>query len=400
MPTQPFFVSEKPTTPQQPTSSPPKLAPPRSKFGRIRAQCVKELAQFRRDRLTVALAIFLPLATLLIFGFAIRLETKDIPIVVQDFSITPTSRNYVAQLFATNQFQPTPWKGQDPIHDALEPGLAKAAVIIPPDFERQIKSDRPTTVQVLIDGTDANNARLIQNSIRATTNSFLSSAGLQPNRMNRVAARTRLWFNPGRKESLYIVPGVFGVILWIYPSLLAAIAMVREKERGTILQVYASSLSAAELLLGKGLAYFMIGIAQAIGVITLGALLFRLWFAGDPTPLLVGTLLYLGTSVMFGLLVGTRAANQNAAVQGVATIGFLTALLLSGFIYPLSNIPFPLSLISAVLPARYYIEICRDAFVRGTGWLGIWYAPLMITVVGLFFFNIARRVLSRMQLPD
>lgn len=367
---------------------------------RILAQCKKELAQFSRDRLTVALAIVLPLATLLIFGFAIRLQTKDIPIVVQDFSMTPTSRSYVAQLFATNQFQPTKWSGQDPINDAIEKGIAKAAVIIPPDFERQVKAEKPTTIQVLIDGTDANNARLIQNSIKATTNNFLTRSGLAPPNVNRINTNTRLWFNPGRKESLYIVPGVFGVILWIFPSLLAAIAMVREKEAGTILQVYTSSLTAPELILGKLLAYFIVALAQALFVITLGAILFQLWFAGDPTPFLLGTLLYLGTSVMFGLLIGVRTSTQNAAVQGVATIGFLTALLLSGFIYPLSNIPFPLSLISAVLPARYYIELSRDAFVRGTGWPGIWYAPLAIAAVGLFLFNVSRRALSRMQLPE
>lgn len=367
---------------------------------RILAQCKKELAQFRRDRLTMALAIVLPLATLLIFGFAIRLETKDIPIVVQDFSITPTSRSYVAQLFTTNQFQATEWTGKDPINDAIGKGIAKAAVIIPPDFERQVKAGQPATIQVLIDGTDANNARLIQNSIKATTNHFLTRLGLAPTDIARINTNTRLWFNPGRKESLYIVPGVFGVILWIFPSLLAAIAMVREKEAGTILQVYTSSLTSAELILGKLLAYFIVALAQAIFVITLGAILFQLWFAGDPTPFLLGTLLYLGTSVMFGLLIGVRAATQNAAVQGVATIGFLTALLLSGFIYPLSNIPFPLSLISAVLPARYYIELSRDAFVRGTGWPGIWYAPLAIAAVGLFFFNVSRKALSRMQLKD
>lgn len=366
---------------------------------RIWIQCVKELAQFRRDRLTVALAIVLPLATLLIFGYAIRLETKDIPIVVQDLDNSPLSRRYVEQLFATNQFQPTPWSGSNSATAALDRGIAKAAVILPPDFGSDIKSDRPSTVQVLIDGTDANNARLIQNSIKATTNAFLSSTGLQP-RLGEVVARTRLWFNPGRKESLYIVPGVYGVILWVYPSLLAAIAMVREKERGTILQVYASSMSASELILGKGLAYWLVGVAEAVVVILLGSLLFQVGFAGDPTPFLVGNVVFLAAAVMFGLMIGIRAANQNAAVQAVATTGFLTALLLSGFIYPLSNIPFPLSLISNVVPARYYIQLSRDAFVRGTGWVGVWFVPLIIGAIGLFFFNVARRVLSRMQLPD
>lgn len=366
---------------------------------RIWSQCIKELAQFLRDRLTVALAILLPLATLFIFGFAIRLEAKDISIVVQDFDISPLSRTYIEQLFATNQFQPTQWSGNDPVRDALDRGIAKAALVIPPDFAREIKAGKPSTVQVLIDGTDANNARVIQNSIKATTSAFLRSSGLQQSK-TRVVARTRLWFNPGRKESLYIVPGIYGVVLWVYPSLLAAIAMVREKERGTILQVYASSLSATELLLGKGLAYFFVGICEAFFIIILGSLLFRLGFAGDPTPLVIGTLIFLATSVMFGLLIGTRSSNQNTAVQGVATVGFLTALLLSGFIYPLHNIPFPLSALSNIIPARYYIELSRDAFVRGTGWSGVWFIPLILALLCMLIFNAARRALSRMQLPD
>jgi ABC-2 type transport system permease protein len=366
---------------------------------RIWSQCIKELAQFRRDRLTVALAILLPLATLFIFGFAIRLETKDIPVVIQDFDISPISRTYIARIAATNQLRPVPWPEHKNVATALDEGIARAAIIIPPDFDRQIAQRHTSTVQVLIDGTDANNARLIQNSIRATTNAFLQQSGLQTS-VPRIDAQTRLWFNPGRHESLYIVPGVFGVILWIYPSLLAAIAMVREKERGTILQVYASSLSATELLLGKGLAYFIVGIAEAAVVMLLGALIFGLQFAGDPTPLAVGTLVFLGSSVMFGLFVGVRASNQNAAVQGVATIGFLTALLLSGFIYPLNNIPFPLSWLSNIIPARYYIVVSRDAFVRGTGWVGVWWAVLIVAVLGTLLFNVARRILSRMQLSD
>ncbi|MFB2838262.1 ABC transporter permease [Floridanema evergladense] len=368
---------------------------------RIISQCIKELAQFRRDRLTLALAILLPIATLFIYGYAIRLETRDIPIVIQDFSMTPLSRSYIEQLFATNKFAPTPGIGNGNAAGAIDRGIAKAAIIIPPDFDREIKANKPSTIQVLIDGTDANNARVIQNSIKATTQAFVRSSQLQPsNNNNNIVTRTRLWFNPGRKESLYIVPGVFGVILWIFPSLLAAIAMVREKERGTILQVYASSLTAAELLLGKLLAYFLVGVAEAIFVIILGAILFQIHLAVEPTPLIVGTLVFLMTSVMFGLMIGTRASNQNAAVQGVAFAGFTTALLLSGFIYPLTNIPFPLSLISNVIPARYYIELSRDAFVRGSGWLGVWYVPIVLFLIFLFFFNVARRNLSKMQLPD
>jgi ABC-2 type transport system permease protein len=365
---------------------------------RVLAQCVKEIAQFRRDRLTLALAFLLPFITLIIFGFAIRLESKNIPLIVQDFNHTNLSSSYIERLYATNQFISKQWSGGNPIRDAIDKGIAKVAVIIPPEFSRDIQADRSTRVQVLIDATDVNNARVIRNNIQRVTNFFMQKHGLLP--AISITARMRLWFNPGRLESLYIVPGVYGVVLWIFPSLLSAIAMVREKEKGTILQVYTSSISATELLLGKGLAYLLIAIAEALIVMLLGSIIFRVGIVGNPITLLIGTLLFLIDSVLFGLLLGVRSSNQNAAVQGVSLVGFITSLLLSGFIYPLNNIPFPLSLVPNVIPARYYIDITRDAFVRGTGFAGVWFDLIMLAALGLVFFNVSRRVLSRMQLPS
>ncbi len=366
---------------------------------RILAQCAKELVQFRRDGLTLALAFLLPFMTLLIFGFAIRLESKNIPLIVQDFDRTNLSGSYIERLYATNQFVPKQWSGVDPVRDAIDKGIAKAAVIIPPQFSRDVQARRSTVVQVLIDATDVNNARVIKNSIQRVTNFFMQVQGLLPT-TSSITPQIRLWFNPGRLEALYIVPGVYGVVLWIFPSLLTAIAMVREKEKGTILQVYASSISATELLLGKGLAYLLIAISEALVVMGLGSLIFQVGLVGDPTTLLLGTLLFLTDSVLFGLLIGVRSSNQNAAVQGISLVGFITSVLLSGFIYPLNNIPFPLSLVPNVVPTRYYIDITRDALVRGTGWTGVWLDLVMLMVLGLVFFNASRRVLSQMQLPS
>ena len=366
---------------------------------RIWTQCVKELKQFQRDRLTLALAFVLPLAMLLIFGYAIRLEAKNIPLAIQDFDRSPLSRAYIERLFATNQFQPAAWLSEGSPIDPIDRGIAKATVVIPPEFSRRITSGRSLPLQVLVDGTDVNNARVIRESVRATTNFFLRARGLQ-SETQRIVPRVRLWFNPGRKESLYIAPGVYAVILAIFPSLLAAVAMVREQEKGTIVQVYASSLTAAELLLGKGLAYFLIAVGETAIVMGSGSLLFRLRFAGDPTPLLLGTPLFLSAGVAYGLFIGIRARNQDSAVQIVALTGFLTSLLLSGFIYPLSNIPFPLSAISNIVPARYFIVLTRDAFVRGTGWLGVWFAPIMLAVLAGAFFAAGWRDLRRMQLRE
>jgi ABC-2 type transport system permease protein len=367
---------------------------------RVWAQCGKELNQFRRDRLTLALAFVLPRAVLLIYGYAIRLESKNIPLAIQDLDQTVLSRSYGERLFATGQFVPVPGPVTPPTLP-LDQGRARVTVVIPPDFEQHLQAHQPVTVQALVDGTDVNNARVIQNSLRATTQFFLRSTGLAPpERRSPFNLRLRLWFNPGRQESLYIVPGIFGVILWVFPSMLAAIALVREKEQGTIVQVYASDLTATEWLLGKHLAYLIIGLGEALVVMGMAMVLFGLRLQGDPTPLLLGVGVYLGASVAFGLFVGARAGNQTGAVQGTAIVGFLTALLLSGFIYRLENIPFPLSLLSTVIPARYFIAITRDGFVRGAGWPGVWYAPLMIALMGALFFTMATRILRRMQFLD
>ncbi len=364
---------------------------------RILSQCRKELAQFRRDRLTVGLAFVLPLAILMIYGFAIRLEVKNVPLSVQDFDRSPLSRSYIERLYANQQFVPAPSPDGSPTQ-GLDRGETKATLVIPPDFSEQIRAGKTTAVQALVDGTDVNNARVIQNSIRATTRFFIGTIRDLP--PPAIDPKIRLWFNPGRKESLYIVPGIFGVIFWVFPSMLAAIAMVREKEQGTILQVYASDLSALEWLLGKGLAYLLVGIGETLVVMGVAAVVFGIRLASEPSPLIVSTLLFLAAAVSFGLLIGSRSGNQTAAVQGTAIGGFLTAFLLSGFIYRLENIPFPLSLIANIIPARYYIILTRDAFVRGTGWVGVWFVPLAIAAVGSLMFLGAARSLRAMQLKD
>jgi len=379
---------------------------------RIISLCRKELSQFKRDRLTLALAFLLPLMTLIIFGFAIRLEIKNVPLFVRDFDNSYLSRTYTKSLFANNSFKPVNRFSLPPAssiekqstkipnpQELIDRGIAQAAVIIPLDFSSQIKSGSPSNVQVLVDATDVNNARLIKNIIQITTKSFLHNSGLQTS-TDKITANVRLLSNPERKEALFIVPGVYALVLWIYPSLLASISMVREKERSTILQVYASSLSAEEMLLGKGLAYLLIGIGEALFVMTLGSLIWGLSFAGEPTSLLIATLIFLADSVMFGLLIGIRTDNLNSTIQAVSLIGFLTAFLLSGFIYPLSNIPFPLSLLSHIVPARYYIEVTRDTFLRGTGWAGVWSSLVVLAILGLLLFNAVRLKLKHMQLSD
>jgi len=369
-------------------------------------QTIKELKEFRRDRLSVALAFLLPLFSLFLLGFGIRLESKSIPIVVRDSDNTSLTREYVARLYATNMFVDADRdhkKSDEPLTKAIDRGEAKVAFEIPKGFTAKIFTGQVSPLKVYIDGTDISNVQVLTNSIEAANLYFLSMMhqSRNPNAaMAPVVPETRIWFNPGREERLFIVPGAFAVVLWMYPALLAAVAASREKEQGTIVRVYASNPNALAFLLGKAMPYFLISMVMAIMVMTVGAIVFNVFPVGDPTPLLVSTPLYVMVSVLFGLMLGTLASSQTTAVQATSSIGFFPCLLLSGFVYPISNIPFPLNLFAIIVPGKYFIELTRDAFVRGTGWSAVWYVPLVLILFCVVELAVSAMALRRMQVKD
>lgn len=369
----------------------------------VAVQTIKEWREFKRDRLSLALAFLLPIFSLILFGYGIRLELQNIPMAVQDNDNTILSREYVHRLFATGVFVLSPKDGYSSLKDAIDRGIAKVAIEIPKGLTRLIYRHETSPFLVLIDGTDIANVQVVSNSLEGANIYFLAmlkklkdptaqEAPVQP--------EMRLWFNPGRKETLFIVPGAFAIIIWMYPALLTAVAASREKEQKTILRVYASNPSALAFLLGKASTYFLISICMSILVIVLGTILFGIHLVGDPTPLLVSLPIYVLVSIFFGLCLGTYASSQTVAVQATSTIGFFPCLLLSGFVYPISNIPFPLSLISLIVPARYFVFISRDAFVKGTGWPEVWPVPLILAGFALFLLFMSWLALKDMQVKE
>jgi ABC-2 type transport system permease protein len=207
----------------------------------------------------------------------------------------------------------------------------------------------------------------------------------------------RLWFNPGLSSKKFYSPGVFVLAISMFPTLLAALAMAKEGEQKTILQVYVSSISAHEFLLGKILAFMAVALAEALVMASLLFTYFGLSFAGDPTPMLVSTVLYAFCVASFGTMIGVTIPNQAAALQAVALGGFLLVFLLSGLIFPVQNIPIGLRWISNFVWGRYYIEIVRDAFLQGGGWPAVWYKVLYIFAIGMLFYMLAWRGMRRMQ---
>ncbi len=364
---------------------------------RIIAQARKELTQIVRDRLTLALALVLPLILLALLGTAISLSVTGMPVAVQDFDGSPLSRRYVDAVRASLTFRLVSTQAAGQPTRALEDGTARAALVIPQGFERDILRGRDAEVQWLVDASDANTANRVRAAAAMLTQSF--SGGVRPAASARPAVRAalRFWYNPGRESKKYIGSGAFAVLLALFPPLLAALAMSREGEQHTILQVYVSSISAHEYLLGKALGFMAVALAEWALLLAVAFTLFGLRFAGDVTPLVLSTALYLFCSVSFGVMIGAAIPNQAAAIQATQVGAFLLSFLLSGFIFPVSNIPAGVRWIASLVPARYYIEVVRDAFMRGGGWPAVWEAPPMLALLGGLFFFVAWLRMRRMQ---
>jgi ABC-2 type transport system permease protein len=390
---------------------------------RIVAQARKDLTQIVRDRLALALALLLPLGLIALLGTAISLTVTDMPIVIQDLDQTPLSRRYADAFRSSLTFRVVALPPAAPPETALVAGRARAAVIIPERFEREIRRGRLAEAQLLVDATDPNTALLARGAAAQITRAFARQLRARehpdapeadpagPPAAASITARaagaaapgvqtaTRLWFNPGREPRKFYGPGMFVLALSIFPPLLAALAMSREGEQKTIVQAYISGISAHEFLLGKILAGMVIGLAEWLMALGLLFTLFGLRVAGDPTPLLAASVLFLFCVVSFGTLVGAAIPNQAAAIQAVGLGGFLLAFLLSGLIFPVENIPAGLRWISNLVQARYFIVVVRDAFLQGGGWPAVWWAVAAIGAIGVAFYGLAWLTMRRMQVP-
>ena len=367
---------------------------------RIIAQTIKELTQLGRDRLTLTLALGLPIVLLLLFGFAVSLKVNQINIAIQDLALTPTSREYIATFERTNKFNLVEQGPTVNIPQLLDRGRIAAGLIIPPKFSRDLhRNQREAQVQLLIDGTDANTANIVRGYASATNSEFVQNrqAAGSTNSTNPVSLRSRLWYNPGLKTLQYIGPGALAITVALFPPLLAGLATAREREQSTILQVYASSLTGAEYLLGKAAAFWLVGMAEVLIVNLEAWLFFGIWFAGDPTPMILGSILYVACGVFWGIFLGSNANTQSAVIQSVSFTAFLLSLQLSGYAYPISNIPVGIRWISEIIPARHYIVLTRDAYTRGVGWISDWSPMLALIVLASFFFFLAWRKLQKMQ---
>lgn len=364
---------------------------------RIFAQTRKELTQLGRDWRTLGLALVLPIALLILMSTAISFTASHLPIVVQDLDDSPASRDFIDAFRASITFHVIAWPMDRQPEQALTSNAAHAALIIPEHFGRDAARGINATAQLLVDASDANTAKLISGYAGQITRAY-NQRTVTSSSPELVQTAIRLWYNPGRSSKKFFGPGIFVLGLSMFPPLLASLAMAKEGEQKTILQVYVSSISAHEFVLGKVFAFMAVAGAECVLMLILLFTYFGLHLAGDPTPFLVATILYAFCVASFGTMVGAAIPSQVAAIQAVAFGGFLLVFLLSGLMFPIENIPAGIRWISNFIWGKYYIEIVRDALLEGTGWPAVWFKVVVIGIIGCVFYLIAWRKMRRMQL--
>jgi ABC-2 type transport system permease protein len=366
---------------------------------RVLAQTRKELTQIIRDWRTLGLALVLPIALLFSMSFSLSLSVHDLPIVVQDFDDSAASRDFIDAFRSSITFKFVAWPTDKNPEEALRSNKARGVLIVPEHFGRNMARGVDAPVQLLVDASDANTAKLISGYASQVTRAYNRriSSELHP---EPVQTAIRLWFNPGLDSNKFYGSGVFVLALSMFPPLLAGLAMAKEGEQKTILQVYVANIPAHEFLLGKILAFMLVAMAEWLVMVVFLFTYFGLGFAGDPTPLIVATILYVFCVSAFGTMIGATIPNQAAAMQAVALGGFLLVFLLSGLMFPIENIPIELRWISNFIWGRYYIEVVRDAFLQGGGWPAVWFKVLIIGVIGTVFYSIAWMGMRHMQVKS
>jgi ABC-2 type transport system permease protein len=364
---------------------------------KIMAQAWKEFMLFRRDKLLIVLAVLMPLVLMSLAGGTQSLRLRNVPLLVYDYDNTALSRTYLETYGAALTFRITSHRPDESPERALSSWRGRAALIIPQNFERDVRRGAEPFVQLMIDATDSNAATALGNYAQVLNTSFAQKSGIGRFPPKLVNMEQRLWFNPGLSNRVYFGTGALGLMLIIFPALLGALSTAKEYEVGTVIQAYASSLTAVQWILGKALLYVVIGLVDLVICFTLGMLAFQFRFPSDPSVLLVATVLYLLAGVFFGMMMGNATGNQSAAIQGVQMGSFLLSLLLSGYLFAVANIPAEIRWISGFLPATHYVQIVRNSILRDVGWATSLLPMVALLMLACSFFALNVIQMRKMQ---
>jgi len=367
-------------------------------FTRMRSSLVwpmlwKEFIQMRRDRLTLGMMVLIPAIQLMLFGFAIRTEVRNLPTVVVDEANSAQSRALAQRLFNTGNLK---LAGTAPDRAAatfaIERGSARAALLIPPTFTADLKRQRTATAQLLIDAADP-----MASSAAISSAVIASQVGAADAGASRVVAvrpldvRVRPLYNPALRSPIYIVPGIIGILLTLTMSMITSMAIVRERERGTLEQLVVTPIPRIGLMLGKIVPFAIVGYVQMTVVLLLGHYVFDVPLHGSLLLLYAVTLFFITASLGLGLLVSTLVRTQVQAMQ-LSFFLILPTILLSGFMFPRDAMPEFAKWLGAVFPITYFLEVVRGILLKDAGLLAIW--PKVLTLaafaVGLIALSAVR----------
>lgn len=335
----------------------------------------KEFIQMRRDRLTVAMMVGIPALQLALFGYAIRTEVRHLPTLVLDESRTSASRALVSAVRNTGNFDIVgEARSRDEIAMRVKAGEVNAAVVIPPDFARDLKRGRPVQAQIIIDAADP-----LSSAAAIGAASVAASAASAGSRTPPIEIRVRPWYNPALKSSTYIVPGLVGLLLSLTLIMLTSMAIVRERERGTLEQLVVTPISKTTLMLGKIVPFALVGYVQMTVILALGKLLFHIPLRGSLVLLYGLSAAFIVACLGLGLFVSTIAQTQAQAMQ-MSFMFMLPNILLSGYMFPREAMPEPAQWIGLLVPLTYFLKVLRGILLKDAGIEHVWPQALFLAL--------------------
>lgn len=364
------------------------------------AVAIKEFRQIVRDRRTLMILLFVPAFFLLLYGYALNFDIRNVPLAVQDNDRSSASREVISAFVNSGYFQLV----QDTPRDAdvvrvLDRGDARVVLIIPGGFGRDVATGRSTSVQLLISGDNANTATTVMaygvSLVSSLSARYEIEARIGSPRGPLLTAETRVWYNPELRSTLFLVPGLIAYIAMLTAVISTALSIVREKEVGTMEQVRMSPVGPLAYVLGKTMPYFVVSLISAIGIVALSMALFELPMRGSWTMLLLAVSVFLVGALAFGVLISTLAETQQVAFQLAVLTSYLPTLMLSGFIFPISSMPEVLQAITYAVPARYFLIALRAIVLKGVGLSVFWHDLAALAIFAVIVLSLASLRLKR-----
>jgi ABC-2 type transport system permease protein len=330
----------------------------------------KEWLQILRDPSSIIVAVILPLFMLFLFGYGVSLDAKHLPVAVVMDTTAPEARDFYAALRATDSLAPRIVANRAEASTLLREGQVKGIVIFADDFGVKLNSTATAPIQILVNGTDGNTARIMQGYVQGVWGAWRTHrAHTAPSvQAPPIIVKSRVWFNETIDSQKSIVPGLIAVIMTLIGALLTALVVAREWERGTMEALLTTPLTKLELIIGKLVPYFVLGMGGLIVSVIVALSLFQIGFRGSLVVLALAASLFMLTVLGFGLMVSTLTRNQFAASIIAITATMMPAILLSGFIFDLRAMPLAIQIFSAIVPARYFVEILETVFLAGNIW--------------------------------